>query len=279
MSIITKIGRFAVKHADVIFAAVGTGVTLVGVGLAVNETLDHADEIKKCKKNIEATKEWTNEADKKTKRKEIAKSYGKSAKCVAKIYLPSIVCLSVGLSSIIFGHKILAKRNAALLVAYEALNKDHRIYRKNIIKDYGKEADICAKHNLVVDDPKKGTLTTPDNDIFIPDRDLSDFAVFFGQEYSELCTDNPEHNLCILKGQEEYANAIFLEQGYLMLQDVYDMLGVDRVAPDGIGWVNGLGDNYIDFGIFNVRNGHAVNGDEQVFLLDFNHDGYILPYI
>jgi len=280
MSIITRAGRFAIKHADVIVSAVGTGLTLVGIGLTVASTLDHAEEIKECKKEVELTRQSNLTKSPKEQKKEIANSCKKLAVCMVKTYLPGTICISVGLCSVIFGHKILAKRHLALLAAYESLNQSQKKYRKNIIEDYGKEADICAKHGLKAEKLNDQTIYVPkDDDIFIPDRDLSDAAVFFGAEYSELGSKIPEENLSMLKGQEEYANALFHDQGYLMLQDVYDMLGVNRVAPDGIGWISGRGDNFVDFGIFNVKNGSAVNGDEQVFLLDFNHDGYILPYI
>lgn len=271
--IATMIGRKIVKHSPAICAIGGTGLTLLGIGLACKATYDHKEDIEECLKECHSTKE------KEESKKEIAKTYVSTAGTLMKIYLPGGMCIFAGLFSMLIGHKVLSKRRLALIAAYESLNQSYKKYRQNVKEDLGKEADICYKHSLKAEKLNDETVYVSADDIFIPDRDLSDFAVFFGQEYSELCTDDPEHNLLILKGQEEYANAIFLEQGYIMLQDVYDMLGVDRVAPDGIGWVNGLGDNYVDFGIFNVRNGHAVNGNEQVFLLDFNHDGYILPYI
>lgn len=270
--IATILGRKIVKHSPTICSIVGASLTLFGTGMVCKATYDHKEDIERCLKGCRSTSEI------KESKKEIAKMYGKGVKTFARIYLPGGACIFAGLFSILIGQNILSKRHLALLAAYESLDKSYRKYRKNVKEDLGEEADICYRHNLAASEDAD-YYTPVDDDIFIPDRDLSDFAVFFGQEYSELATDNPEANLGLLKGQEEYANALFHDQGYLMLQDVYDMLGVDRVAPDGIGWVDGRGDNYIDFGIFNVRNGHAVNGNEQVFLLDFNHDGYILPYI
>ena len=182
---------------------------------------------------------------------------------------------------IVGGHYILAKRYAGLVVAYEGLNKSYKNYRGYIKKNYGQEVDFNARHT----EDKISTVETneifaEDEDIFIPDRDLSDFAVFFGKDYSEvLVTDDPEEALNVLKSQEEWANAVFEEQGYIFLQDVYHALGIDKFAPDGVGWCKGIGDDFVDFGIYNVRNGRAVNGTEPVFLIDFNHDGYILPYI
>ena len=73
----------------------------------------------------------------------------------------------------------------------------------------------------------------------------------------------------------------------MFLNEVYDMLGIDRTkAGNIVGWIydekNPVGDNYIDFGIYNVdseRNRAFVNGYERNILLDFNVDGNILEMI
>ena len=65
------------------------------------------------------------------------------------------------------------------------------------------------------------------------------------------------------------------------------MLGARRTkAGAQVGWVydenNVVGDNYVDFGIFDTRRSKArdfVNGYEKVIVLDFNVDGYILDLI
>lgn len=281
MGATSKICKFVVKHADVILAAIGVGGVTYGLGLAVHQTLDHAEEIKECQKDIDATKEWTSEEEPKVRRREIAKSYGRSAKKLIVIYGPTSAIISASLFSIMYGHKILQKRHLALLAAYESVDKSYKKYRGNVISNEGKEADICYRHNLKAEKLNDETVYVPADDIFIPDRDLSDFAVFWGRDYSMSASqdDDPEENMARLKQVEDTANGIFEAQGYLYLQDVYEMLGVDRFAPDGVGWCKGRGDDFVDIGIFNVRNGRAVNGMEPVFLLDFNHDGYILPYI
>lgn len=181
---------------------------------------------------------------------------------------------------IVGGHYILVKRYAGLVVAYEGLNKTYKDYRGYIKKNYGDATDFEARHHKDEISRMDDEIIVNSDDIFIPDRDLSDFAVFFGKDYSEiLVTDDPEESLNVLKSTEEWANAVFEEQGYIFLQDVYHGLGIDKFAPDGVGWCKGIGDDFVDFGIYNVRNGRAVNGTEPVFLIDFNHDGYILPYI
>lgn len=262
MSVIQKLGAIVVKNAPKILTVAGVTGVAVGVGIACKDTLASVDEINQAKADI------------------CEKDYIPAAKRMVKVYWPSFVVIGGSLFMIVGGHYILAKRYAGLVVAYEGLNKSYKNYRNYIVKNGGKDIDFDARHtNDGLHAEGKDVVVDPD-DIFIPDRDLSDFAVFFGKDYSEvLVTDDPEEALNVLKSQEEWANAVFEEQGYIFLQDIYYALGIDRFAPDGVGWCKGIGDDFVDFGIYNVRNGRAVNGTEPVFLIDFNHDGYILPYI
>lgn len=261
MSILTKVGAIIVKNADKICVTAGIIGVGVGVGVACKDTLNGIDEVNAAKVDI------------------CEKDYVPAVKKLAKVYWPSTVIIGGSLFMIIGGHYILVKRYAGLVVAYEGLNQSYKSYRGYISENYGKETDFAARHN------KDGmsleqTEVFVNEDIFIPDRDLSDCAIFFGKDYSEcISSDDPEEAYNFLRSQEEWANAVLQEQGYIFLQDVYDSLGIDRFAPDGIGWCAGIGDDFVDFGIYNVRNGRAVNGLEPVFLLDFNHDGYILPYM
>ena len=93
-----------------------------------------------------------------------------------------------------------------------------------------------------------------------------------------------EFNKMFLVQQQTYANAALVNKKYLFLNDVYDMLGFPRTkAGQVVGWVydenNAIGDNYIDFGIFNEDNTDFVNGCENAVWLDFNVDGMILDRI
>lgn len=263
MGIIQKLGAIAVKNAPKICMIVGiTGVGF-GVAVACKDTMAGIDDLNQAKVDL------------------CEKDYIPAAKKIAKVYWPTAVIIGGSLFVLIEGHYILAKRYAGLVVAYESLNRTYKGYRGYVKENYGQETDFNARHAKdKISAVETNEVFTENNDIFIPDRDLSDFAVFFGRDYSEiLVSDDPEEALNVLKAQEEWANAVFEEQGYIMLQDIYYALGIDKFAPDGVGWCKGIGDDFVDFGIYNVRNGRAVNGTEPVFLIDFNHDGYILPYI
>lgn len=264
--IITKIGRVIIKNAPKICVAVGVLGVGTGTILACKATHENTFEIEKAKADLKE------------------KEYIPAIKKFAKIYWPSTLVIGGSVFIMVGGHYILAKRYAGLLIAYEGLNKTYKDYRSYIYENYGKEVDFKARHKSdnveLVDDE---VISINPKDIFIPDRDLSDYAVLFGKGYSghiDDHNDDPETVFNILRSTEEWANAVFQEQGYLYLQDVYSNLGLfDKYAPDGVGWCAGLGDDYVDFGIFSIRNGDAIAQLEPIYWLDFNVDGYILPYI
>lgn len=116
-------------------------------------------------------------------------------------------------------------------------------------------------------------------------KSVSQYARFFDDSCVGWSND-AEQNLMFLKLQEEYANSILRNQGYLFLNDVYEMLGIAR-SQEGqvVGWIydteNPIGDNCVDFGIYNplVGNRNFVNGYAKSILLDFNVDGNILEKI
>lgn len=121
----------------------------------------------------------------------------------------------------------------------------------------------------------------------ISDKDdrtsLSQYARFF-DETSPNWTKYSETNLMFLKLMQNHCNDLLKARGYIFLNEVYEKLGIPKTkAGQLVGWVydekNPIGDNYIDFGIFNVNNRQSVNGYENAILLDFNVDGVILDKI
>lgn len=113
--------------------------------------------------------------------------------------------------------------------------------------------------------------------------DVSQYAIWF----DDTCggwTKDPEMNKMFLLQQQNYANVRLQTVGYLFLNEVYDMLGMPRTkAGQNVGWVynlkNPIGDNYVDFGLYEEESRKFVNGFENAVLLDFNVDGDILKYL
>ena len=116
------------------------------------------------------------------------------------------------------------------------------------------------------------------------------FLLFFiGKQTDDSCRffdssnpnwdKNPTFSMMWLRGQQNILNDILHTRGHVFLNEVYDALGFPH-TPQGavLGWIDGEGDNCIDFGLYdpnkeNVR--RFVNGVDNVIMLEFNHDGVI----
>ncbi len=112
----------------------------------------------------------------------------------------------------------------------------------------------------------------------VPKKDADGLSVH-ARLYDKTCLEwhnNPEYNRTLLLAQENFANHKLRRDGFLFLNDVYNMLGLDKTsAGQLVGWLWwGDGDNYVDFGLTHPRNTDAVD-----IWLDFNVDGVIYDKI
>lgn len=229
-------------------------------------------------------------------KKDLTIAYAQTGVKLLKLYAPAIVLGTLSITSIVAGHKILKKRNVALAAAYAVVDKGFKNYRKNVVDRFGEELDkelrygIKAKEieEIVVD--KKGHEKIEKKTINVIDEDsvsqYSQYARFFDETCGAYEKD-PEYNLMFLRKQQEWANELLRSRGHVFLNEVYDMLGMQR-TKDGavVGWLYDSsnktdGDGYIDFGIYtgSERSRAFVNGYEKAILLDFNVDGVIYDMI
>ena len=122
--------------------------------------------------------------------------------------------------------------------------------------------------------------------VVVGDGGLSDYSRYFAYGDAKGAEHNADYNLFFLRSQQDLANHILRANGFLFLNEVYDMLGIERSIPgQTVGWVydknkDDHGDNYVDFGIQEVYRKRSDNPNdyEKVFLLDFNVDGSILDH-
>ena len=176
------------------------------------------------------------------------------------------------------------------------MDKGFKDYRGRVIERFGERVDHELKHDIkavditdTVTDEKTGEPKEVKKTIDVAtweDLGYSQYARFF-DEGCKSWEKNAEYNLMFLRSEQQYANDRLKANGYLFLNDVYDRLGIPRTkAGQVVGWIydpeNPTGDNYVDFGIYDVhreRNRAFVNGYERCILLDFNVDGDILNKI
>lgn len=285
-AISTKIARqvlLAQKNSPSIMFGAGVVGVVGSTVLACKATLKLESVLSEAQNNLSVAKQLDHpDYSEDDRSRDIALIYVQSAVAVGKLYGPSIVLGAASIAALTHSHNVLTRRNAALTAAYTALDKGFAQYRQRVVDAYGEEKDREFRYGS-----EKVTITDPETkrkksvDRVVPGAP-SIYARFF-DEYSPNWSKEPEYNALFLKCQQNYANDLLHARGHVFLNEVYDMLGIDRSQAGAVvGWVlSDNGDNYIDFGIFDGRGGTIdfVNGRERSILLDFNVDGLIWDLI
>lgn len=298
-----KIGLILKKNSPKILMGVGIAGSVVSTALACKATLKVKDILDEKNETVEqihnCVEDETVDYNEEDKKKDLTILYAQTGVKLAKLYLPSIALGALSIASIISGYKILNKRNVALAAAYTVVDKGFKNYRKNVVERFGEEVDRELRHNIKAKQieekyiDKDGNEKTRKKKVYEiaedkkPGEGISEYAKFFDEWNTDEHSKDPEYNLMFLRKQQDYANEVLKHQGYLFLNEVYDMLGIPRTqAGQVVGWIydenNPTGDNYVDFGIYDLHDQQKrdfVNGLERNILLDFNVDGVIYDKI
>jgi hypothetical protein len=219
------------------------------------------------------------------RKKDVSLIYFQTGVKVVKLYGPAVILGGASIAALTSSHNILTRRNAALTAAYTAVEKGFNEYRARVVEKYGEEEDRNLRYGtqeVEIVDPvtnKKKTVTR------VAPGDPSIYARFFDL-HSPSWSKEPEYNLIFLKCQQNWANDMLKARGHVFLNEVYDVLGIERSKAGAVvGWLlspNGSTDNFINFGVFDKDSETArdfVNGFEGAILLDFNVDGVIYDKI
>lgn len=212
--------------------------------------------------------------------------YVKTGVAFGKLYGPTIALGTVSLACILTSRNIMQKRYLGVIAAYNGLSEAFEAYRSRVREEQGELMDRHFRYGTELEETtvetvdengkkkKEKQLVEKSGSLKLPSSE----AVFF-DESNPNWDPNPQFSMAFLRGQLNWLNDKFHAKGHLFLNEVYDALGFQETQEGAIlGWVEGIGDNYIDFGFYDPNNEAArrfVNGDDQAILLDFNHDGVI----
>ena len=299
-----KVGFKMKKHSPEILIVTGIVGVVTSAVLACKATTKINDIIEKGKKavndvhdkaaDVEAGIVSVEEYTPEIQRKELALAYGRTGYELVKLYAPAVTIGVLSLTAIVSSNNILRKRNVALASAYAATERLFKDYRGRVVDRFGKEIDRELRYNIKhkeieeVTTNEDGSEVAQKKTVQVVEGPLYDE---FSRVFDETCpcwVKNAEKNMFFLKQQERFANQKLQTEGFLFLNDVYESLGFDKTAAGQvIGWVyneeNPVGENYVDFGIFDDayihKNSAFINGYERSIILNFNHDGNILEYI
>lgn len=297
--VLGKTGFKLRKHSPEILAVTGVVGIVTSAVMAckattkasaiLDETKEQLDAIHKCSEDQEMIEsgKYTEE----DKKKDLTITYVQTGVKLAKLYGPSVVLGVLSIGCMLTSNNILRKRNVALAAAYTTLDTSFKKYRGRVVEKFGDAVDKELKYgiqkkkiDMIETDPETGKEKKVKKTVDVVEGvdGCSEYARFFDDGCTGWEKDS-EMNLMFLRAQQQYANDLLISRGYLFLNEVYNMLGIQITkAGQVVGWVydpeNPNFQNYVDFGIYDInkpKNRDFVNGYERTVLLDFNVDGNI----
>lgn len=294
---IHKVGFQLKKHSPEILVVAGVVGTVVSAVMACKATTKASTIVNSAKEDIDAihevaeNPEFTDQYTKEDAQKDLAITYAKTGLEFAKLYAPSVALGAVSITSILVGNNILRKRNLALAAAYQIVDTGFKQYRGRVVERFGEQMDKELRYDIkvkeveetVVDKKGKEKTVTKTVEVADPIAAMTPYTFCF-DETSTAWVRDAEANKFFLARQQDYANEKLKSKGYMCLNEVLEMLGLRRTrAGQVVGWIydenNPIGDNYIDFGIMDIRceaNRNFMNGLEKSIWLTFNVDGDIV---
>jgi hypothetical protein len=285
------------KNSPELFIGVGVAGVLVSTVLACRATLKAPAAIASTKEKFSAIKEATTlaaenpemcEYTKEDRTSDLITASVQTAWSFTKLYGIPAVTMAGSLWCIFYGHGITLKRNAGLTAAVTALTTGYNAYRERVKDQLGVDAE---RKIYMGEKSEKITVDSFDKDGKIKSKNQlvttyanpnlpSVYAKYFDEGSTEW-KNSPEMNRAFLQSMQNMANDKLQIDKVLFLNDVYEMLGLERTQAGVVcGWAitDDEGDHFVDFGIFNPENEQArrfINGDEPSVLLDFNVDGTV----
>lgn len=265
-----------------VVGVVGTVVLACRSTMKLEEVLDeHAETLEK----VESFHENHNFDSERDYQQAKVGAYIRVGVRIAKLYAPAIGVGLLSVAALTGSHVVLTNRNTALTAALVATDKAYKAYRDRVRAELGDEKDREFRYGSrdveIVEETEEGpvTKTIKRYDESVPP---SQYSKIF-DEGNDNWERNPESNLLFLRAQQQYATDRLRSRGYLFLNEVYRSLGLKATrAGQIVGWSVEKGDDFVDFGVFDVNREDArdfVNGWNSRVLLDFNVAGPILNLI
>lgn len=219
-------------------------------------------------------------------RQDKAIRYLKTTGNLAKLYAPTVAVGALSLACILTSRNIMQKRYLGVVAAYNGLSAAFEEYRKRVRDEYGEGLDKHFRYGTTYEElpvydengkktKEKEKVEKTETGMVMPNDDSCRFFDSSNPNWDK----NPTFSMMWLRGQQNILNDILHTRGHVFLNEVYDALGFPH-TPQGavLGWIDGEGDNCIDFGLYDPNKESVrrfVNGVDNVIMLEFNHDGVI----
>lgn len=296
----SKIKLGAIKHSPEILVVAGVVGVVTSAVIACKATTKLNDILEQTKNDVDKIHECVGRTDlaepytEDDSKKDLTIVYVQTGIKLVKLYAPAVILGALSITSIIGSHYILKKRNVALAAAYATVDKGFKEYRKRVVEKIGDEAEKELRYGIKANTIEE-TVTDEDGREIKVEKNVTEtnllpspYARIF-DEYNPNWERDSDYNFMRIRNIEKMFNDKLRACGYVFLNEVYEELGFPKTKTGQIvGWVyapdddNHEGDNYIDFGLYNLNRQETndfVNGYNYSVILDFNVDGPILNKI
>lgn len=279
------------KNSPAIMFGAGLAGAVTATVMACQATLKVENLVSEAeKRRVEIDTGMTRFPDRytdKDRQRDLAKTRVLLARDLTKLYAPAVGVGLVSVALLTGSHVALTKRNAALTAAYAVLDRGFNEYRERVRKELGEDKDREFRYGTVakeiVEEGEHG------HEVKTVQRIAAHGKSIYARPFDETnrhWSKHPMDNRTFVQVQQQWANDKLTAQGYLLLNDVYRMLGMEDTKEGCVvGWVKDKrktgGDGYVTFGLDeNTREVHDfMIGDEGSIWLDFNVDGVVYNLI
>ena len=287
------------KYAPEILTYGGLVTMIGGTVFACKQTPKAVAIVDDTKKNlavIKATEEEAAKNDRKVSRngglisysqqdykKDITIAHVNNIKALAKTYAVPGLMLVGGAAMVLGGHGILRKRNAVAIATLSSVMEGFNKYRGNVVKELGEAADKRFRFGKgtpdVVEtvDAETGELTqektSTDGFSDFPDDDPR-FFLFSKETAPDMYKGNLLMDLAQLRSYQNIATDILRIDGNIPVNAIRKICGVKPIDEglDNGYVVDGNGDGYVDFGLFD-----RVTGEPKSWVYECVKEGQGIP--
>lgn len=297
-------GLFLKAHAPEILVGsgiIGFGVTVVGACKATSKAHDIMDEKEEALKDNDEFLEkgyFTQEEHDKNE-KDI---WHNSRWMLAKAYLPVATTGVVSVILVLGGYRMINGRLVKTAAAYKLLEDGFGRYRENVRNEFGEETDWRMLNSVKPERLEAANAEREANRDIEADRKRKKkqhdrrrtahqeiYSQIFDQ-YSDRWRRSwtPDQVFSYLRQKQREANDMLRIRKHLFVNEVYDLLGMDRTEAGAVcGWIltKNNPDSYVDFGLDNIpedklREILSAERNEDISIrLHFNPDGLIYNLI
>lgn len=244
MNIKVTLGMLGLKikeHSPEILMGLGIGGMITGTVMACRTTykktsvrrLQYDIDLAEIEEKIETAEDGTEvvtEAKKEVKK--LTRDYRFD---LIKYYAVPVTVEAASIACILASNHIMRKRIAGLTVAFTTVNTAFETYRERVRERYGDEVDrsiLLGEKQVTIEKTDENGKTKKET-VTVSDPDVSSIGRYFTRKNGNWSESEAFLN-DFFSMQQSYLTDLLRAKGYVILNDIYKVLGFDEDTEAGI---------------------------------------------